>query len=466
MKLPNRWKTILGGILGAGALGGILMTGGGKSPAPPSAEVVAMWEATCRALYVEELQRPIDPSGLTACVEAARAGGTAETLRANLRASDEYKALQKKRAEKPAEEPKLPDPVVGTLSRIAIEGRFWTPRPVFASCLAVLAKDVGTQDAVLDEVRALGFNGCRPFAGRLSWAGQTADAAAAALPRFLRAAAARGLYVYPSAITDSKDGGYDVEAHLRRIAEICATAVNCVLEAANEIGHPTQSDRVNDIPGFLAIARRVIPSGVVWTLGSPIGTDEPDPDGKYPTDGGLFNDAHLDRGRDPFNQVRRLREIAAISEVTKKPAMSGEPIGAAEQPIPGKRTNDPAFFFAMGALCRGFEIGCVFHSEDGLQGRLLGPGQRAAAAAFIAGIKAIPTTDRLQFMNARWAGSPVEEANFESGVVRAYSFVAGARGWTVLVGVRGDPGVRWGAGWRAVKVAAERQGVQVVEIQR
>jgi len=39
----------------------------------------------------------------------------------------------------------------------------------------------------------------------------------------------------------------------------------------------------------------------------------------------------------------------------------------------------------MGALCRGFEIGCVFHSEDGLYARLLGPNQRACAEAFIAG---------------------------------------------------------------------------------
>ena len=67
-------------------------------------------------------------------------------------------------------------------------------------------------------------------------------------------------------------------------------------------------------------------------------------------------------------------------------------------------------------------------------------------------------------MNAGWPGSPVAGADFNAGLVRAYSFLAGARGWTVLAGVAGDPAVRWGGDWGPVGVIAERPGVQVLAI--
>lgn len=354
--------------------------------------------------------------------------------------------------------------------QVRVDGRFWvtdagTFRPLLQSDLSALVRDVGSRDAFLDETRALGFNGVRVFAGDLGWAGQTPAIARAALPGFLEAATARGLYVYVSAL---QGGGYDIEAHLRDVAATVATRANAILEVANEIGHPTQSDLGKDPSRLLGVARRVIPAGVLWTLGAPVDTDEPTPEGRYPTDGGLFNDAHLDRQRDLYNQVRRLREIAAVSDSTRKPAMSGEPIGIAEGPMTKQRFwGDDAlrFSFAYGVLCRGFELGCVWHSEDGLNARPLGPNTRAAAEAFIAGWHAIPTDERLTFVNAGWAGSPVAGADFDHGIVRAYSFVAGGRGWTVLVGVRGDPAVRWGGGWHPVSTR-ELPGLQIVEIAR
>jgi len=357
---------------------------------------------------------------------------------------------------------------------VRIDGRFWITdagafRPLFQSGLTLLVRGPPERAAFLDATRALGFNGIRVFAGALRWAGQSAEHARATLPTLLDEAAARGLYVYVSAITDSRDGGYDVEAHLRQVAAIVAQHPNGLLEVANEIGHPTQSDRVNDQPWLLAVARRVIPAGVSWALGAPIGTDEPDELGRYRGDGGLFNTAHLDRGRDKWNQVRRLREIEAISAATRRPAMSGEPIGADEW-MGGatgtrQRRNDPEFFFTLGALSRGFELGTVFHSQAGLDGQLLGPVQRECAEAFLAGWRALNTTDRLTFVNAGWPGSPVASANFNhNGIVRAYSYVSGHRGWTVLLGINGDPGVRWGGGWSPVGVVAERPGVQIISI--
>jgi hypothetical protein len=372
---------------------------------------------------------------------------------------------------------------------VRTDGRFFvtdqgTFRPLFQSGLTLLARGPPERDAFLDETVALGFNGIRVFAGDLGWAGQTPASARAALPALLDAAQARGLYVYVCAITGGKDPVYDIEAHLRAIVAIVQGRPNILLEVANEIGHGTLSDTANDIPRLLAIARRVIPSEILWTLGAPLGTDEPTPEGTYPTSGGEFNDAHLDRGRDPMNQARRIREIEAISSALRTPAMSGEPMGADE--LEGgycpteksasnpdgrcarrkQRRNDPAFFFIIGVLSRGFEVGTVFHSEAGLQGVLLGPQQRACAEAFVAGWKALDTTERLAFVNAGWQNSPVAGADFDNGIVRAYSFITGNRGWTVLVGVKGDPRVQWGGGWRPVDRVAEQAGVQVWSIAR
>lgn len=354
---------------------------------------------------------------------------------------------------------------------VRVEGRFFvtdagTVRLRFSSALSLLVRSPLERAVVLDQARALGFNGIRVFAGHLGWAGQTPEAARAALPVLLGEAASRGLYVYVCAITGGREPAYDVEAHLRDIAAIVARYPNAILEVANEIGHPSLADKSPE--EWLRIARRVIPPGVTWTLGAPVGTDEPTPEGTYPTDGGHFNDGHLDRSRDLYNQVRRLREIYAIAETTRKAAMSGETIGIAEVPMPGKQRlwDDDAlrFSYAYGVLCRGFELACVFHSEHGLLGARLGPQTVAAAEAFIAGTKAIPTDARMTFVNAGWAGSPVRAANFDTGIVRAYSFIDGNRGWTVFVGVRGDIGVEWGGGWSPVRVVAERPGIQIVEI--
>ena len=356
----------------------------------------------------------------------------------------------------------------GTLAgRVRVDGRFFVNdagpfRPVFQSGLALLARSAAERAAFLDETAALGFNGVRVFAGDLGWANQTPESARAALPALLDEAAARRLYVYVCAITGGRNPVYDIEAHLRAVTEIAAARPNAILEVANEIGHPTLSERANDVPGLLGMARRIIPAGMPWTLGAPLETDEPALDNTYPTDGGLFNDAHLDRGRPFWDQVRRVREIAAISESTRKPAMSGEPIGAAEQSQAGKRESNPTFFFTLGALSRGFEVGSVFHSESGLHGELLGPTQRACAQAFIAGWKSLPTDGRLNFQNASWPGAPIRSF---TGVVRVYSFLEGARGWSVVVGAN-NPQIEVGNGWRRGANLAERPGVIVFELAR
>lgn len=346
--------------------------------------------------------------------------------------------------------------------RLRVDGRFFvndagTFRPVFASALSMLRRSDDEARGMLDWAAQTGFNGIRVFGGRLTWAGQTAAKARERLPFLLAEATARGLYVEVTAVTDSKDGGYDPAAHVAAVAEICDQAKNAILEVANEPYHGTQADAIHSAEHLLAIGRV---SRVPFALGA-----APD-DESVEMGGGTFVTAHLDRGRDKWNQVRRVRELAALSENTRKPVLNNEPIGAGEAPQRGRRESDPAFFFCMGALNRVFEVGGVFHSEAGVNAVPLGPVQQACAEAFVAGSRVIPTEDRLSFRNAGWADSPIKGARFDQTIVRAYSGLAGGRAWTVLVGLSGDPELSLQGGWRIGTRIAECPGVAVLQLER
>ncbi len=353
------------------------------------------------------------------------------------------------------------------VSRVRTDGRFFvndkgTYRGRWTSGLALLSRTAAERAAFLDWARSFGFDGVRVFAGDIGWANQTPASALANLPSLLAETQARGLYLYLVAITGSASG-YDVEQYLADVAHYCTNAAGCVLEAANELGHSSQSAQVNDVRGFESIAVRAIPSGSTWALGAMLGQDEPVNNVYPPTGVAPFSTAHLDRSRDKWNQVRRVREIAAISETTGKPAISGEPIGAAEVSQPQRRESDPNFFFAYGALCRLFELGaCVLHSEDGLFARSLGPVQTECARAFLDGYKSIDTDVRLSYRNAGWTGNDVPVASF-TGAVRVYSGVFGTEGYTVVVGDEGVQ-VEWKNGYHVVAELARKPGVIVWKI--
>lgn len=380
--------------------------------------------AQCRDIWQQELGRSIDPAGLAACLEQFRGGASGEAIRAGVQTSVEYAERQAKIEEAKKIKPLLPLRVDG-VRFVTADGA--TYRPVFASILSILRRTPAERDAILDELVELGFNGGRVFSGRLTWAGQTAESARAALPGLLEAANRRGLRVLVTAVTDSRDGGYDVPAHLAAVADIVAQHPGNLLECGNEYWHPSQSSDVNDAEWLERTCRAAFArSGLPWALGAP-STDEPTEAGIWPIPSGSFVTAHLDRSRDTWNQVRRVRELRAILDAVRKPVLNSEPMGAAETDQPGRRLSDPSFFFALGALDRLFGIGGVFHSESGLQGLELGPVQRECARAFVAGSNAIPSTDELSYQNVGWAGSPVGAARFvEAGgvVVRAYSFIA------------------------------------------
>jgi hypothetical protein len=355
-----------------------------------------------------------------------------------------------------------PAPIIN--GRIRIDHRMMVNdaglfRPVFASALSALApgKDALT---FLDWVVSAGFNGVRTFAGALTWANQTADSARAALPGYLEACRQRGLYVEIVCLTDTGEDPFDKDAHLAAIRDLCLPLDHVTIELANEFYHETQDDQVHDSDWLRSKVPMFRDAGLAVAIGAPP-EDEPNPDGYWDGVGGSYGCAHLDRGRDKWNQVRRVREIENCSDVGDFPVWNGEPIGAAEPGASGQRIWDPEFFFCMGALNRVFEVGGVFHFQDGLDTRTpVGTRQQECAAAFQRGFHALDgIAERLTFKNTSWSDSPCADANFSDRpggtVVRVYNGVSGNRGYTVTVGETGDPGIVWQHGWHPVRVVDE-----------
>ena len=251
-----------------------------------------------------------------------------------------------------------------------------------------------------------------------------------------------------------------MEAQLAGVTQTCTAAQTCVLEAANEIGHPTQADGLVDV-----VLTFTPPAGLLWAMGSPLD------DESLEYAGGRFVTRHLDRGRDPWNMVRRVRELENVSSATGKPVINDEPVGADEQPRPGARLSDPIIFGVMGVLDAGFIAGGTFHCQACLYARVPGPVQQACARAYIEGSRLIPDDMAPTFANARWANSPVSDARFvesfgQPGIVRAYSFLTGNAGWTVVLGLTGDSGIVWGADWQPRAVVKDWGSAKVWGIRR
>ena len=319
------------------------------------------------------------------------------------------------------------------------------------SVLTALAPGVDPRPA-LDETVGLGATLVRIFCGALPWKGQELHHVYERLPTVLDDCGQRGLNAYLSYNTEAGTG-YDLDAHTDQVEAIARAYPLVVLrEVANECTHPTQDGRLS--PERCAdLADRM--DGVVMHGAGP-DDESPEYDGR---DG---NAVHLDRGRDPWNMVRRVREIYANTERTGEPSTNQEPIGADEVERPGARLTDPAIFLTMAALGRLFDCMSIFHSESGLQSTTLGPVQRSCAEAFARGFRVWPTPDELQYRNAGHGGSPVKTANFDK-VVRVYSGVV--PDWrsalTVALGMAGsidDCAIELNEGWSWTDLLAEMVG--------
>jgi hypothetical protein len=284
-------------------------------------------------------------------------------------------------------------------------------------------------DAYLEWARTTGFTVVRVLTRLDGWAELSAADGQRLLPELLKRAASRGLYVEAVATVGSGSTPYDWQAHARRIAEICAEHANCLFEFANEPGHPSQADALHDmarVDRAAAEATRGL-SGLLWTAGpSWDGDTDEAPTGTYVV-------RHLERAGPPLRQVARLRELADLSAKLNKFVVSDEPTGADEED--GARTgrqrwNRPEVFFAMGALCRGFGLGCTFHLQDGLATVVPGPVQQTSAREFIGGWNTVPAGTGT-YLATGAEGSPM--ASSSKSVVAAFAFGQDPSRATVVV---------------------------------
>ena len=338
-------------------------------------------------------------------------------------------------------------------------GRTYVPR--WVSGLTLLSRTPQQQTTFLDWAVKTGFNGVRVFAGALTWAPQTAEGARKALPALLDRAAARGLMVEVTALTDT-DSGYDAKAHLQGVADILAGRRGVVLELANEVGNPTQSKGLT--PELLRAWGQEIaaPRGLVWAIGA-ANTDEL-VNGRYPTAGGSYITAHLDRGGDMWLQIARVRSLFALVEAHGVPVINNEPMGADERPgseTGRQRWNDPAAFFALGALDRAFNLGGIHHSQAGLMAERPGPVQQRCADAYVAGHRAVESAlsgERGVFVEAGRGSAP---ALTVAGLAaqQVLMFAAKDRAVIVLVGAPAGAKLHWSGKWRPVAVVKTMTGM-------
>jgi len=331
--------------------------------------------------------------------------------------------------------------------------------PRWCGMLAALKPALTVDDwqTYIDYAIATGFTGVRVFAGSLEWADQSADGARDRLSEFLDVLAARGLACEVTAVTDSATG-YDWREHLRDVLQICKGRQGVVVEAANEVGHGTQAADLT-FENIREVVYDPTWDSLLVAFGAPVGTDEPDETGHFAGAGGDYMTAHLDRGRDYWNQCRRVRELFANVEAENHPCLDNEPLGAAEHAEPGKRENDPPFFACLGALDRAFQgVGGVHHSDAGLDCVPPGEKEQACASAYVEAhlaVQRILGARAGRYYNSGHEGSPVgryTDEQYEHEIIRHYSFVLDdARGASIAIGVS-NPNLKftWQNGYKPV----------------
>ena len=211
----------------------------------PTAAQLAMWDSTCHAIWQEELGRAIDPGGLEGCIAQAKAGGTADTIRATVDASPEHAAYLERLAHPPAP----PAPEAMPLSPLAtsghvfvVDGRPW--RWIGFSSFALLDRFARGED-ISDTLTAYrGYNIARvwPYVPAADWGARAWDSPAPpVVVAFLQRMEAAGFYVELTLLTDDAPARID-QARQLVAALKAARPPNLVLEVGNE---PTTHKAIN-----------------------------------------------------------------------------------------------------------------------------------------------------------------------------------------------------------------------------
>jgi hypothetical protein len=401
----------------------------------------------CNSIWMEELGRPIDPSGLQGCTTNLQNRVTAAQIRRQVQQSPEWIA----RHAPPAPTP--PNPPAALTPRLHVHGeRMHTPdhrvfqwRGLMAFQLLDRVADgqVAESTGYVKWAQSTGFNVLRVLASN-HWAGLmdlTPEQGWEAMPRLFDLARTHGMYVQVVALAGT-DGWTTPRIHeqVRRVGELCAASDNCILEIANEPYHGSQSGYLKGSTAqslnyaHLRELRLLVPGHVPVALGASKNDEGPDAHALGP--GADFVVLHLNRSRSRWDRTRRVRELEMVADATGKYVVDNEPIGAGETLDPGRRDNLPAVFFAQGVLARVFNVGSTFHCSDCLYAKIPGPVQQESAREFVRGNRLWEDGWEFQYANAGRPPSPI--ARVPVGAVRAYSAGRGGRWWTVIVGLDRD----------------------------
>lgn len=343
------------------------------------------------------------------------------------------------------------------------DGRVWRYRYVTALDLLIRTDD--EQDGFLDWARATGFTGVRVLTTASITAVLPPALGQARLPRLFEKLRVRGMGAELVGLADTRPQALDrtaMRVHVATVGQLALAAnLPLTIELANENAHPTQQADLTDV-AFLRELRGLVDPRIPVSLGSCC-CGLPDFEELYP--GGDYSTPHLDRARDTFAEVARIKHL--IEWAPRRLVVNDESIGAAEVDIPGKRCANPARFFAQGLLDRLGDLGSTFHCDDGVPARVPGPVQQACARAYVAGATLVPDDAVFHFVNDSNPGGLTRGADW-SRVFKLFGFLhqGGGPSYVVALGVTGTYAPVFANGWRLVRVAAEWPGVQVLEVTR
>jgi hypothetical protein len=352
-------------------------------------------------------------------------------------------------------------PPVGPL---AIEGkRFtngWQWRGYTAFTLlkrSVEGEDIGPY---LDDVRSQGANLVRVLTTMRNIAPFPPSAYTdAQLVAFLGVVHAHGLRAELVALADATD--WPIDAQRRQVQRVidAAAAAGAVdlVEVANEpfknSAPPEAIMRgVQRRPGvLLASGDYTITSGGVLYVLDYLTYHAPR-DGEWPRKAKDGQDY-----RDGFGDPSQTCDDC-FYEGAKRPVVGDEPIGADEVDQPGKRSNVADDFYWYGAVTALMSAGATFHSTAGITASSPGPLTRAAAAAFFAGLSAVP----LDAQTWAYTRGPLPNCPLEHDdamALRTFCKLGGADAVCVVI----RPSPTWTAiprnGWQITNVTGPRGSV-------
>ena len=268
------------------------------------------------------------------------------------------------------------------------------------------------------------------------------DEGVRALPRLLDLAQKHGIIVEVVALASTSEYTFDIDAHVRAVARICAEHPNAVLELANEPGHRSQAAVVHD-PEYMQRLATSLPREVPVSLGS-VEYDVRFAQGSYVT-------WHAPR-KPEWAHILIIAGGADLIRRFNKPVVSDEPIGAGDRVEQGRRDNTPERFRAQALVSRLAGLGATFHYNGGVQSARPTATEMACLDAWTEGLDALPrhAGDRGTFRRAE-ANDPL--VSFDPGQVAAVFVRATDRNASVLaVGVKGDPRLQARAPWRQATI--------------